>query len=58
MKTYKLIIQIDDKDEVKSIKETIVSNELCLEVGDVELTDYMDDESISLLQDVYEIGIA
>ena len=58
MKTYKLIIQIDDKDEVKSIKETIISNERCLEVGDVELTDYMDEESIGLLQDVYEIGIA
>ena len=58
MKTYKLIIKIDAKNEVKSIKETIVSDERCLEVGDIEITDYMDEDSISLLQDVHEIGIA
>tara|TARA_Y100001963_G_C6690954_1_gene404609 strand:- start:453 stop:629 length:177 start_codon:yes stop_codon:yes gene_type:complete len=58
MKTYKLIIKIDDKNEVQSIKETMVSDERCLEVGDIELTDFMDEESIGLLQDANEIGIA
>ena len=58
MKTYKLIIKINNNNEVESIKETIEASERCLEVDGVELTEYMDLESISLLHDVNDIGIA
>tara|TARA_R100001594_G_scaffold148617_1_gene204238 strand:- start:1059 stop:1235 length:177 start_codon:yes stop_codon:yes gene_type:complete len=58
MKTYKLIIRINDKDQIEDIKETMTSDERCLEVDDVELTDFMDLETISLLKDVNSIGLA
>ena len=58
MKTYKLIIKINDNEEIESIKETMTSDERCLEVDDVELTDFMDAEGVELLKDVNVIGIA
>ena len=58
MKTYKLIIKINDKEEIESIKETMTSDERCLEVDDMELTDYMDAKGVELLRDACEIGIA
>ena len=58
MKTYKLIIRVNDKEEIEDIKETMMCDEKCLEVDDVELTDFMDLEAISLLRDANMIGIA
>ena len=58
MKTYKLIIRVNDNEEIEDIKETLVLNEKCLEVDDVELTDFMDLEAISLLKDANMIGLA
>jgi hypothetical protein len=58
MKTYKLTIKINDKEEIQSIKETLVSDERCLEVDDVEITDHMDAKGVELLRDACEIGIA
>ena len=58
MKTYKLVIKINDKEEIESIKETMTSSERCLEVDDVEITEFMDAESVKLLKDVSVIGIA
>ena len=58
MKTYTLVIKINDNEEVESIKETMTSEERCLEVDDMELTDFMDAEGVALLRDVSVIGIA
>jgi hypothetical protein len=58
MKTYKLVIKINNHDEIQSIKESMTSDEKCLEVDDVEITDHMDLEAISLLKDVNVIGLA
>ena len=58
MKTYKLIIKINDREEIEDIKETITFHEDCLEVDGVELTDFMDVEAKSLLEGVRDIGIA
>tara|TARA_Y100001963_G_scaffold123819_1_gene174101 strand:- start:32 stop:208 length:177 start_codon:yes stop_codon:yes gene_type:complete len=58
MKTYKLIIRINNKDEIEDIKESMTLDERCLEVDDVELTDFMDSDAISLLKDANTIGIA
>jgi hypothetical protein len=58
MKTYKLVIKINNRDEVESIKETMVADERCMEIDGIELKDFMDAETISLLHDVSEIGIA
>ena len=58
MKTYKLIIRINNHDEVEDIKESMEYDERCLEVDDVELTDFMDNEAVSLLKDANVIGIA
>ena len=58
MKTYKLIIKINNRNEVEDIKETMTFDEDCLEVDGVELTDYMDIEAKSLLEGVRDIGIA
>ena len=58
MKTYTLVIKINDNEEVESIKETMTSDERCLEVNDMELTDFMDAEGVALLRDVSVIGIA
>ena len=58
MDTYKLVIKINNHDEIQSIKESMTSDEKCLEVDDVEITDHMDLEAISLLKDVNVIGLA
>jgi nicotinic acid mononucleotide adenylyltransferase len=58
MKTYKLVIKINNHDRIESIKETMTSDERCLEVDDVEITDHMDVDTISLLKDVNIIGLA
>ena len=58
MKTYTLVIKINDNEEVESIKETMTSDERCLEVDDMELTDFMDAEGVALLRDVSVIGFA
>ena len=58
MKTCKLVIKINNHDEIQSIKESMTSDEKCLEVDDVEITDHMDLEAISLLKDVNVIGLA
>ena len=58
MKIYKLIIKVNNHDEIESIKETMTSDEKCLEVDDVEITDHMDLEAISLLKDANVIGSA
>jgi|TARA_Y100001973_G_C5207570_1_gene342746 tRNA(His) 5'-end guanylyltransferase len=58
MKTYKLIIRVNDQDEIEDIKESLEFDERCLEVDDMELTDYMDNDGVSLLKDANVIGIA
>ena len=58
MKTYKLIIRVNDQDEIEDIKESLEFDERCLEVDDMELTDFMDAEGVALLSDVSVIGIA
>jgi hypothetical protein len=58
MKTYKLIIKINSKNEIEDIKETIIFDQDCLEVDGMELTDFMDVEAKSLLEGVRDIGIA
>jgi hypothetical protein len=58
MKTYKLIIKINNREQVESIKESMSYDKDCLEVDGQELTDFMDKDSISLLEGVRDIGIA
>lgn len=57
MKTYILTIKYnEDTEEMEYLSEEIVEEEDAFYYGDVELSEYFDDETVELLKDTYIIG--
>jgi len=57
MKTYILTIKYnEDTEEMEYLSEEIVEEEDAFYYGDVELSEYFDDETLELLKDTYIIG--
>ena len=58
-KIYYLEICFDDSsDSIEYVKEFIEGDSKCVTVGTVDLTDYWDEDSITLLDDIYDVGIS
>jgi hypothetical protein len=58
-KLYVLKIEINSEtDECESVTEEWIYPELSLEVDDLDLVDYFDDEAIKLCEKCTDIGIA
>ena len=56
-KTYNLTITYDeDTDEVIEFKEYLDVDKRWFSVGDVDITDYWDEESISWIENMNDIG--
>ena len=63
MKIYNLTIMFDpDSEEVEFIEETIDDasddDEICLMLNDKDITEYFDKETLKLLVDDNELGLA
>ena len=63
MKIYNLTIMFDpDSEEVEFIEETIDDasddDEICLMLNDKDITEYFDKETLKLLVDANELGLA
>ena len=58
MATYILTIEYDpDSDEIDSITEEIIKEEPCIYYGDVDMSDYWDEDSVKLIEDMYDVGV-
>ena len=58
-KIYFLEICFDDSsEEIEYVREFIDGSSKCIYYGDIDLADYFDDEGLSLMNDVYEVGIS
>ena len=57
MKTYILTIEYnEDTEEIEYISEEIVGDEDSFMIGDIDLADIWDKESLELISDSYIIG--
>ncbi len=57
LKTYTLTIMYDDEaDEVEYISQEIERDNRYFKIGDIEITDYWDEESINMISKMYDIG--
>jgi hypothetical protein len=56
-KIYHLEICFDDStSKIEYIKEYIDASNLSVVVGEVDLSDYFDDETLKLIEDCYVVG--
>jgi len=57
IKTYTLTICYnDDTDEVEYIKESVDGTFKCLYYGDIDISEYFDEETLGYMDEFYEIG--
>ena len=58
MARYILEIVFDpDTDEIDSISEELIKEEPCVYVDDLDLSDYWDQESLKLIEEMYDVGV-
>tara|TARA_R110002020_G_scaffold249703_4_gene463692 strand:+ start:1041 stop:1241 length:201 start_codon:yes stop_codon:yes gene_type:complete len=58
-KIYYLEICFDDSsDSIEYVKEFIEGDSKCVTVGSVDMTDYWDDDTLFLLNDIDDVGIS
>ena len=58
MKIYHLVIAYNDKDEeIEYIQEYIDDDQKIVKYGDINISNYFDDEGLSLIDEFYEVGI-
>ena len=56
-KIYRLEICFDDStSEIEYVRECIDGSNLSVVVGEIDLADYFDEETLKLIEDCYEIG--
>ena len=59
IKKYILTIEYNTKtDEIEYIQEELEDNIPVLEYGDIILNDYFDEETLEMMDDMYEIGVS
>tara|TARA_Y100000310_G_C20173740_1_gene574882 strand:+ start:140 stop:295 length:156 start_codon:yes stop_codon:yes gene_type:complete len=46
----------DEADEVEYISQEIERDNRYFKIGDIEITDYWDEESINMISKMYDIG--
>lgn len=57
--TYKLTVIYDKQtDNIESLIEEFTENAPCIFYGDLVLDDYWDEESIDLINQMYEVGVS
>lgn len=57
MKKYILTIKYDeDDDTVEYLQEEIITSDPSFFYGEIDLSDYWDEDTIELLKDVYILG--
>lgn len=57
MKKYILTIKYDeDDDTVEYLQEEIITSDSSFFYGEIDLSDYWDEDTIELLKDVYILG--
>jgi hypothetical protein len=58
-KKYILTIEYNTKtDEIEYIQEELEDNIPVFEYGDIILNDYFDEETLEMMEDMYEIGVS
>ena len=58
LKTYILSIMYDeDVDEIEYINEEIEEDKRYLKVGEIDLVDYFDEDSLNIIDEMYDVGI-
>ena len=58
-KIYFLEICFDDcSEEIEYVREFIDGSSKAIYYGDIDLADYFDDEGLSLMNDVYVVGVS
>ena len=58
MAKYVLTIEYDpESDEIDSISEELIKEEPCISVGDLDISDYWDEDSLKLMTKMYDVGI-
>ena len=58
MAKYVLTIEYDpESDEIDSISEELIKDEPCVYVDDLDMSDYWDEDSLRLIEEMYDVGI-
>ena len=58
LKTYILSIMYDeDVDEIEYINEEIEEDKRYFKVGEIDLVDYFDEDSLNIIDEMYDVGI-
>lgn len=57
MKTYILTISYnEDTDEVEYLKEEVLCEETTFEMGELDISEYFDDEALEMIENEYIVG--
>ena len=57
MKTYILTIKYDEEtEEMEYLSEEIVERDNAFYYGEIEISEYFDEETLELLEDTYIVG--
>jgi hypothetical protein len=57
-KRYVLTIEFDpDSDLVEFISEELIEDEPTVFVDDLDISDYWDEESMKLIEEMYDVGV-
>ena len=58
MAKYVLTIEYDpESDEIDSISEELIKDEPCVYVDDLDMSDYWDEDSLKLIEHMYDVGV-
>jgi hypothetical protein len=58
-KTYHLEICFDDQtDELEYVREYVDGDKKVIYYGTIDITDYFDEEGLSMVNDMYDIGVS